>query len=249
MKLYFNGCSFTYGDELKNPQQNAWPTHVASYLQCDFLNDAVSGGTNERTVYKTLLNVKNYDYFFIAWTFYARFSEYNPIDNFEINFNPQLNLDPSSHYSDNLKKNYSKYKDYGQMYYKHWYNDLFEFKKWLQQIILLQSFFRQHNKPFLMLNTCDNNLSSWLQSRETFINATKHLLDFFDYLNDDQLLDEHTQIQDLVSMIDTSTFLEWNSWTITDLSLSYKCSPSGHILEEGHQAVANKVIEYYNKIT
>ena len=249
MKLYFNGCSFTYGDELKNPQQGAWPTLVSSQLKCNFLNDAVPGGTNDRTVYKTILNIDNYDYFFIAWTLYARFTEYNPIDNFEINFNPQLNLDPSSHYSDYLKKNYSKYKDYGQMYYTHWYNDLFEFKKWLQQIILLQSFFRQHNKPFLMLNTCDNNLSSWLQSRETFINATKHLLDFFDYLNDDQLLDEHTQIQDLVSMIDTSTFLEWNSWTITDLSLSYKCGPKGHILEEGHQAVANKVIEYYNKIT
>ena len=166
MKLYFNGCSFTYGDELKNPQQGAWPTLVSSQLKCNFLNDAVPGGTNDRTVYKTILNIDYYDYFFIAWTFYTRFTEYNPIDNFEINFSPQLNLDPSSHSSDDLKKNYSKYKDYGQMYYKHWYNNLFEFKKWLQQIILLQSFFRQHNKPFLMLNTCDNNLSSWLQSRE-----------------------------------------------------------------------------------
>jgi hypothetical protein len=90
---------------------------------------------------------------------------------------------------------------------------------------------------------------SWLQPRENFINATRHLLDFFDCLTDNQLLNEHTQIQDLVSMIDTSTFIEWNSWTITDLSSIYKCGPGGHILEEGHQAVANKVIEYYNKIT
>jgi hypothetical protein len=249
MKLYFNGCSFTYGDELKTPQQDAWPILVATHLKCDFLNDDVSGGTNDRTVYKTIQQVNNYDYFFIAWTTYTRFTEYNPVDNFEINFNPKLNLEPSFHYSDDLKKNYLKYKNYGQLYYKHWYNDLFEFKKWLQQIILLQSFFKQHNKPFLMLNTMSNDLSSWLQSREKFINSTRHLIEFFDYLDDTQLLNEHAQIQDLNSMIDTSTFIEWSNWAITDLKSTYKCGPTGHILEEGHQAVANKVIKHYNNLT
>ena len=247
MKLYFNGCSFTYGDELKNPQKSAWPTLTANHLKCDFLNDAVSGGTNDRIMYKTIQNINNYDCFFIAWTWYTRFTEYNPVDNFEINFNPHLKLDATIHFSDDLKKNYSKYQDYGQMYYANWYNDLFEFKKWLQQIILLQSFFKQHNKPFLMLNTVGNNLSSWLQPRENFTNSTKHLIDFFDYSNDDQLLNEHDQIQNLILMLDTSTFIEWNSWKITDLLSIYKCGPAGHILEDGHQAVARKVIECYNK--
>ena len=248
MKLYFNGCSFTYGDELKNPQQSAWPTLTADHLKYDFLNDAVPGGTNDRTMYKTIQNINNYDYFFIAWTMYTRFTEYNPVDNFEINFNPHLNLDPSLHYSNDLKINYSKYKDYGQMYYASWYNDLFEFKKWLQQIILLQSFFKQHNKPFLMLNTSNNNLPLWLQPRDKFIAATKHLLSFFEYLDDDRLLNEHLQIQELHSMIDKSTFIECDSWSIIDLCSSYPCGPGGHLLEDGHRAVANKVVKYYNKI-
>jgi hypothetical protein len=135
------------------------------------------------------------------------------------------------------------------MYYKHWYNDLYEYKTWLQQIILLQSFFKQHNKPYLMLNTTNNNLVAWLQPQENFINATKSLLDFFDYLNDDQLLEEHAQIQKLNSMIDTSTFVGWNNWSINELSLTYKCGPGGHILEDGHCAVANKVIDCYNQTT
>jgi hypothetical protein len=63
--LYFNGCSFTRGDELTNPEKDSWPSVVSSELQCDFFNDAVSGGTNDRTVYKTLLNANNYDYFFM----------------------------------------------------------------------------------------------------------------------------------------------------------------------------------------
>jgi hypothetical protein len=247
MRLYFNGCSFTHGDELANPRQDSWPSLISSNLKVDFLNDAVSGGTNYRTIYKTIQNINQYDYFIIAWTSYTRFTEYNPVDNFEINFNPMLNLDASLHYSNDLKENYSKFVDYGTLYYKHWFNELFEFKKWLQQIILLQSFFKSNNKPYLMLNTASNNLPAWLQPQEKFINATKHLLDFFDYLNDDQLLNEHLQIQELHSMIDTSTFIEWNSWSIRDLCSSYPCGPGGHILEDGHQAVANKVVKYYNK--
>lgn len=249
MKIYFNGCSFTYGDELANPQQDSWPSLVSANLKFDFLNDAVPGGTNDRTMYKTIQNINHYDYFVIAWTFYTRFTEYNPVDNFEINFNPNLILNTSLHYSDDLKKNYSKFLDYGTLYYKHWFNELFEFKKWLQQIILLQSFFKSNNKPYLMLNAGGNNLSLFLQSREKFINATKHLLDFFNYLNDDQLLNEYTQIQELNSMIDPSTFIGWNKYDMQELTNGCTRGPGGHFLEDGHIAVANKVIEHYNKPT
>jgi len=247
MNLYFNGCSFTYGDELENPQQHSWPTLVSSRLNCDFLNDAVSGGTNDRIVYKTLLNHKRYDFFIIAWTHYARFTEYNPIDNFEINFSPRLNLNAALQCSNDLKKNYSKYKTYGEMYYKHWYNDLFEFKKWLQQIVLLQSFLKQNNKPFIMLNTMENNISSWSQPQENFISAVRHLIDFFDRINDDQLMTEHAQIQEMISMIDKSMFIDWSHWNIKDLCADYPCGPNGHLLEDGHRAVADIVLDHYNK--
>ena len=98
-----------------------------------------------------------------------------------------------------------------------------------------------------MLTTVSNNLSAWLQPQEKFINATRHLLDFFNYLDDDQLLNEHLQIQELHSMINKSNFIEWNNWSINNLCSSYPCGPGGHLLEKGHQAIANKVIDYYNK--
>lgn len=63
MRFYFNGCSLTYGDELKNPQESSWPSLVASSLNADFKNDAVSGGTNDRILYRTLINTNDYDYF------------------------------------------------------------------------------------------------------------------------------------------------------------------------------------------
>ena len=44
MKIYANGCSFTYGDELSNPAESAWPILLADKLSGDIVNDAVSGG-------------------------------------------------------------------------------------------------------------------------------------------------------------------------------------------------------------
>jgi len=249
MKLYFNGCSFTYGNELKDPQKNSWPVLVASSINADFTNDSVNGGTNDRIMYKTILNFRHYDYFFIAWTYYERFTEYNPIDNFEINFNSALNMDPSLHYSDDLKLNRWKYQEYGKLFYKYWFNELYELKKWLQQIILLQAFFQGHDKKYLMLNTANNNLNSWLQPKDKFIESTRHLLKFFDRMDDDQLMLEHQQIQDLCSIIDTEAFVGWGTWCITDLGLAHKCGPNGHILEDGHRAVAKKVLEHYNKVS
>lgn len=247
MRLYFNGCSFTYGTELVNPKDFAWPALVAKSMGADFVNDAVSGGTNDRIMYKTILNLHDFDFFFIAWTSYARFTEYNPIDNYEINFNPALSIDSSLHHSDDLRKN-QKHISYGKIYYADWFNELYEFKKWLQQILLLQSLFKVNKKNCLMINTVDNNLNRWLQPKETFINSIKGLLPFFDHLNDSQIFTEYEQIQQLVSQIDQSMFIKWNEITLIEIGYPYPKGPGQHFLEEGHQAVANFMLEYYNNI-
>ncbi len=69
MKLYFNGCSLTAGDELSAPQTEAWPALVADSLSATFLNDAALGGANDRIIYKTVPNVNNYDYFLLPGHF------------------------------------------------------------------------------------------------------------------------------------------------------------------------------------
>jgi hypothetical protein len=248
MSIYFNGCSHTYGDELMNPSAESWPTLMSQSLNLEFKNDSVCGGSNERIVYKTISNLHNYDAFVVAWTGYSRFTEYNPVDNFEINFTPMLDLDASLQYSNDLKQNYSKYKNYGEMYYKHWFNDLYRFKQWLQQIIMLQRLFWSENKSYIMLNAFENDLSKWLSSEDKFIANTKHLLPFFDYLNDSQILEFYNEIQTLISMIDLTTFIGWNDWCIIKLRSDYPVGPGGHLLNEGHKQVAKIVTEKYNTL-
>lgn len=248
MKLYFNGCSLTYGDELVDPKLNSWPSLVSKQLGVDFVNDAVRGGANDRILFRTVMNSDRYDFFFVAWSSYHRFTEYNPVDNFEISFQPQLNLNPDLHYSDDLKKNYHKYRTYGELFYQHWYNDLYAFKSWLQQIILLQSFLASKSKPYLMINAMRNNLDSWLQPDHSFIQSCRHLISFFDRANDNQLLEEYQNIQYLVNQIDRSRFKGWAEWCIYDLKHTHETGPGGHILESGHREVAEKVLEYYNSL-
>jgi hypothetical protein len=248
MSIYFNGCSHTFGDELLDPASESWPTLVAKTLNLDFENDAVSGGSNERIVYKCVPNIENYNFFIIAWTDYARFTEYNPVDNFEINFKSTLTLNASLHCSNDLKNNYSKYKDYGKIYYKYWYNEVYAFKQWLQQIILLQNLFENNNKPFIMLNAFKNQLSNWLVDQDKFISANRRFIPFFDYLNNNQLLDIPLEINSLVKQIDTSKFVNWNEFSIAELGKTYPTGPGGHLLVDGHKQVAKIVIEKYNTL-
>ena len=160
-----------------------------------------------------------------------------------------MNLDPELHDSDDLKKNFSKYKQHGETFYKYWFNELYEFKKWLQQIVLLQSFFRARNKPYIMLNTVDNHLSRWSQPWDTFNEACRDLISFFDRVDDYQLHNQHQQIQYLISLIDRTCFIDWGSWCIKDLCSTHLCGPRGHILESGHSAVADRVLDHYNTHT
>jgi len=229
--IYACGCSFTYGDELKNPQHSAWPILLGNKLKQSVFNDAVRGGTNQRTVYQTIKNLKDdYNLYLIAWTTYTRFTFYKNDNNFEINFNPML--------EHTLYGKEKFYADWGKTLYSVWYNELFAFKLWLQQIIQLQNLLKSKN--YLMINTMDNQLVRWLSNKDNFIESVKELINF-DSMNDKQIFDEYNEIQYYISLIDISKFYKWNNFYITQLCSDFKCGPGGHILEEGHHHLADLI--------
>jgi hypothetical protein len=232
MKMYVNGCSFTYEDKIQYPEIRAWPTLVADHYGAELLNDSTMLGTNQRSVYNSILNKNNFDFFIIAWTWYSRFTEYDPVNNYETNFVPGLVITDQ------------KYNNFGDMYYKNWYNELYQFKQLLQQIILLQSFFKTYQKKYLMLNTSNKKPRRWLQPKETFIAETKDLMPFFDHLSDDILLKEHESIQTLVKDINKENFIGWNQWAITDVCTDFPPDSRGLLSAGGHSKVAEKIINH-----
>lgn len=234
MKIYANGCSFTFGDELADPSISSWPSILSNSMNAELVNDATSGGSNQRTLYKTIKNLnKDFDLYVIAWTSTERYTFYENDTNFEVNFNPQL--------KHNLYGNKSFYKDWGKVLYGQWHNELYAFKLWLQQIIQLQSILA--GKNYLMVNTFKNNLKQWISPQDQFIDSVNGLINF-DIMNDAQILDEFKEIQYYVSLIDTSKFYKWNDFFIANLTYQFATGPNGHFLEKGHQHLANLIYNH-----
>jgi hypothetical protein len=232
MRLYFNGCSHTYGDDLSDPNLQAWPAVLAKQYNFNFFNDSISGGTNDRIMYRTVKHIDRFDKFYIAWTYTSRFTRYRADNNFEVNFNPGL-----------IHGLYGKDQDfltYGKIHYSVWHNELYAFKLWLQQIILLQSLFKSNQKQYVMINATDNLIDRWSVDWPSFNNSVNSLV-CFDSMNDQQLLQEHEEIQNLLKQIDLTHFVGWNSWWITQLAKTYSVGKTLHLLTDGHGAIANYI--------
>lgn len=235
MKLYFNGCSHTWGDDLNDPATQSWPAVLSCRLNCEFLNDSISGGTNDRIVYRTIKNIQNFDKFYIAWTHTSRFTQYRSDNNHDVNFNVQLHH--------RLYGNDPDFKNYGTIHYRTWHNELYSFKLWLQKIILLQAFFKTNNKDYVMVNSVDNFINRWSSNWQNFNNSVKSLL-CFDSMNDEQLRSESDEIQALLKQIDYSKFISWGKWHLTSLIGCYSVGPTGHLLEDGHAAIADYIFNH-----
>jgi hypothetical protein len=229
MRIYVNGCSYTYGDELQSTN-SAWPIILGNKLNATVVNDAVNGGTNQRTVYRTIKNLKeDFDLYIIAWTTNTRFTFYKSDNNFETNFNPQL--------TNVLYGNEDYYQKWGKTLYTVWYNELYSFKLWLQQIIQLQALIQ---KPYLMVNTMHNNIASWFTEKDKFINSVKSHINFH-IMNDEQIFAEYDEIMYYSNLIDKDKFYRWGEFYIQQLCHQFQCGPGGHILEAGHQHLSELI--------
>jgi hypothetical protein len=234
MTAFFIGCSFTHGDDLDNKDRDAWPSLVSKHKGIGFVNGAVSGSSNERIVYQLLKNVDDHEQFYIAWSDISRFTRYYH-DNHEVNFNVHLRNtrfagDPN-------------FLNYGTLHYKYWYNELFAFKLWLQQIVLVQTYLDSKSKKYLMINTVDNHIKRWTSDWKNFNNSVKSLV-CFDSMNDEQLLDEHLEIKKLEKQIDRDRFLGWGDITLQSLTAHCPKGPTNHPLQQGHQAIATYILSH-----
>ena len=80
MKIYFDGCSWTRGAELENPEEERYSKLLCNELGAEEYNIAVSGGSNDRIVRNLLVenNIEDYDIAVIQMTFPPRTEFFNP---------------------------------------------------------------------------------------------------------------------------------------------------------------------------
>jgi len=132
------GDSFTYGEELADPQRQAWPNLLANtYYGVDVLNLGKSGASNdwifttavERTAWE------RYSVVIVQWTDPGRIDL--RIDDDIQSVNPVTRR---------LNSTDKKWLD---KYYREFYDDEYAWRRSLTQIIALQNYFKRIEQPYL----------------------------------------------------------------------------------------------------
>lgn len=225
--LFATGCSHTYGDDLQD-KRKAWPFLLGEKINLSVHNNAVSGGTNQRSVYETIKAVtdREYELIVVGWTYVERHTFYRVDNNFQINFNPVL--------KHSLYDSDPSYTQFGKLLYAHWHNDLFAFKLWLQQILQLQSYLISRKQRYLMLNLAHNNITKWNSNFNSLIN--------FDLMNDEQIEQERIEIQNYLDQIDHNSYYEFYNYHIE--KYDFPLGATGHYLEEGHRDIADRLYNF-----
>ena len=79
MKIYFDGCSWTKGEELENQEEERFSKLICDELGAEETNLAIKGGSNDRIIRNLLVenNIEEYDLAVIQMTFPARTEYYN----------------------------------------------------------------------------------------------------------------------------------------------------------------------------
>jgi len=84
MKIYFDGCSWTWGSELENNEEERYPKLICDHLGAEEINFSMCGGSNDRIVRNLLVenDIEKYDVAFIQMTYSAR-TEYLKVARWE----------------------------------------------------------------------------------------------------------------------------------------------------------------------
>ena len=94
------------------------------------------------------------------------------------------------------------------------HNDDYLYRQYLMQIILTQSYLKQHNIPYIMMDAFGNH-----KAPQRSFPENSHI----------------------VSKVDTNHFIGWPNETMADWTVGLPQGPGGHFLDAGHTVVAEKL--------
>lgn len=239
-KFYFVGCSGTYGDDLTDEEKLTvnWPALISQEHGADWVNDSAKGGSNQRIVTKTLQQINKFDRYYIQWTVASRFTLHDSSNWYDVNFNSNL---VHSMYS-----NVDYYKTFGKYYYTHWYIPVYTFKAWLEQVILMQNCLKVHNASYLMFSARENFWNYFVTDRDHFIDNFSKIHNITNF-SDEQILQHHDEIQNLLGLIDFNNFIVPTDFCIDHIRKKYPLGPTQHLLADGTEQVANYILEFERK--
>lgn len=145
-RLIAHGCSFTYGEELKDPANASWSALVAKHLEIDQVSLALPGYSNDGIVQDLVrFNPDQDDLVIVCWTTYLRMlfhddkGWYSSVRSRALD--PAIDWDRRNRIVNELRMTNS---------------DEWLYERWLTQVILLQSFLESKAIKYLFFSAFDN---------------------------------------------------------------------------------------------
>lgn len=214
MKLLTLGDSFTYGEELDD-RANAWPQLVADANGYELTNLGQPANSNpgmcRQLIEYFALNQKP-NLVIVAWSSPGR-----------IEFSDEggtFSAWPGGA-TRKVFQEFHPWRDDLLQYINRHHNEEYLYAKYLQDIVLVQSFLTAQNVEYVMLTTVANEYY-----RNTHSKKFKHYEE----------------------LINTSKFLGWPNQGMSEWTVPCKRGPGGHFLDDGHKRVAEKINEYIRNI-
>jgi len=244
MTMYVCGASFCTGEGLTTPENN-WATFLSCKFNDTLVNSAVSGAGFNYITYKSIKDIllNSYDKAIIVWPPLNRPLMVRRENNFLINGNSTM--------TNTLYGQSKEFKNYLNLHYKYWINDLYDLKFSLQQMLSLQNVLKNKNIKYLFVNTNDLNLSLWSQLSQLSAADKDILLDAFDQMNDDEILNEEIEINTYLQQLDLNRYYKPFTYNIYDDCVNKDLIDPAtiHPTEAGHQYIADNFYNIWNNIS
>jgi hypothetical protein len=162
------GDSFTYGDELADRENTAWPYLLAKQLDKEVKNLAFSGCSNDAIMRLAIEQTCNnkFDLIIIGWAVQSRFEAWS-----EIEQKPRSVAYLPGH-------PVNKVLPWLGDYHKFSYNQKWCWYRWSTQILLLQGYLKSINQPYVFVN-----VAGILDSNDMFYSGLSPLWNKIDFLN------------------------------------------------------------------
>jgi len=150
MHILFNGCSYTYGDELEHLERDRFSTLISNHYKSSHSNISMHGVSNDaitRTTMEWFATGNTCDLAIIQWTVISRIE----------------GCDPEGNYTCVTTQTPYKW----QEFYRKYYHNQLGVDTLFKNYYLLENFFIQNNIPYLFLihdcwdNTIKNTKSVW----------------------------------------------------------------------------------------
>ena len=217
MNIVAAGDSFTYGEELPDLTQ-AYPCVLGKMLPGDntIINLAEPAGSNDKAVRKlTEYFLDNSaDLVLIGWTSPGRleFADENGIFDIWPGYSGNLFINDGMEFRNILNKYFSTYHD-----------KKFLYTRYLQNIILMQSFLKSKKINYIMMDVMLKDVYKIQKNLRAF---------------------ETYQLE-----IDNKFFIEYNIGSMMEWVGNSPKGPRGHFLEDGHKLVANRIYEHIRNLS